>query len=63
MKLVRTLSILSVSIALAAGAFAADKKYKEGSCCDKAQKAGEKCEHPCCVKAEKENKVCEKCNK
>jgi hypothetical protein len=41
----------------------AESKYKEGSCCDKAAKKGEKCQHPCCIDAEKAGKVCEKCNK
>lgn len=39
------------------------KKYTEGSCCDKAQKAGKTCEHKCCVEAEKKGEVCGKCNK
>ena len=52
--------------------FAADKpaavpakaapKYQEGSCCDKATKRGDKCNHPCCVKAAKAAKVCDHCN-
>lgn len=37
-------------------------KYQEGSCCDKATKRGEKCNHPCCVKAAKVAKVCDHCN-
>ncbi len=41
----------------------AEKKFTEGSCCDKAQKAGKECKHPCCAEAAKENKVCTKCNK
>lgn len=41
----------------------ADKKFTEGSCCDKAQKASKECKHPCCVDASKEGKVCTKCNK
>lgn len=44
-------------------AFGEDVKVKEGSCCDKAAKKGEKCAHPCCVKAEADGKVCAKCNK
>ena len=59
----KLLSILAIVAALAGGAIAADKKYKEGGCCDKAAKKGEKCAHPCCVAAEKDGKVCEKCNK
>ena len=52
--------------------FAADKpaaapakvapKYQEGSCCDKATKKGDKCNHPCCVKVAKAGKVCDHCN-
>ena len=38
-------------------------KYTEGSCCDKAEKKGEKCAHKCCQDAEKDGKVCQKCNK
>jgi hypothetical protein len=56
-------TILIASLALAGGAFSEEKKYKEGGCCDKAAKKGEKCAHPCCVAAEKDGKVCEKCNK
>ncbi len=63
MKLTQFLSVLAVSIAMVGSAFAADHKYTAGSCCDKAEKKGEKCAHPCCVAAEKEGKVCEKCNK
>jgi hypothetical protein len=37
-------------------------KYQDGSCCDKAEKKGEKCLHPCCVKAAKDGKVCDHCN-
>ena len=38
-------------------------KFTEGSCCDKAQKAGEKCKHKCCVAATEKGEVCAKCNK
>jgi hypothetical protein len=61
MKLLSLFAV--VSLFTAAAAFGADKKYTEGSCCDKAKKAGKECTHPCCVKAEKEGKVCAKCNK
>ena len=63
MKLTSILSVITISLALAGGAFSAEKKYKDGGCCDKAKKKGEKCAHPCCVAAEKDGKVCEKCNK
>jgi hypothetical protein len=63
MKLTSILTVLAMSCAFAITGLAAEKKYKEGGCCDKAIKGGGKCEHPCCVKAEKDNKVCEKCNK
>ena len=63
MKLTSILTIIVTSLALTTVGFAADKKYKEGGCCDKAAKKSEKCAHPCCVAAEKDNKVCEKCNK
>lgn len=58
-------AVFAVSMAGVAGAKedAPKPKYTEGSCCDKAEKAGKKCEHKCCVAAEKEGKVCEKCNK
>lgn len=59
----RMLSVVLVGLSLAAGSVAAESKYKEGSCCDKAAKKGEKCTHPCCVAAEKAGKVCDKCNK
>jgi hypothetical protein len=53
---------LAFAMALAVSAIAADK-IKEGSCCDKAKKAGKECKHPCCVEASKDGKVCAKCNK
>ena len=62
-KLSFILTIIAMSGALITGAFAVDKKYAEGSCCDKAHKKGEKCTMECCVKAEKDDKVCAKCNK
>ena len=62
MKLTHIFAVLA-ALSLVSGAFAADKKYKEGGCCDKAAKKGEQCKHPCCVAAEKDGKVCEKCNK
>jgi hypothetical protein len=37
-------------------------KFDPNSCCDKAEKAGKKCEHGCCVEAQKGGKVCAKCN-
>ncbi|MBL9145821.1 MAG: hypothetical protein JNM99_19235 [Verrucomicrobiaceae bacterium] len=55
-------AIIVTAFAMAASVFAADAKIKEGSCCDKAKKAGKECSHPCCVKAAKEGKVCAKCN-
>lgn len=63
MKLTSLFSAVIVALALAGGALAAEKKYKEGGCCDKAAKKGEACKHSCCVAAEKDGKVCEKCNK
>lgn len=60
----KTIHILfaMAALALIGTAYAAEKNYKPGGCCDKAAKKGEKCAHPCCVDAEKENKVCAKCN-
>ena len=63
MKLTQLFSAIVVALALAGGAIAADKKYTEGSCCDKAAKAGKECAHPCCVEAAKKGEVCKKCNK
>ncbi len=63
MKLTKILSSLALAIAFTGTILAADVAIKEGSCCDKAKKAGKECTHPCCVKAAKEGKVCEKCNK
>ena len=65
MKLVKSLTALSFAAAmLVSVAMAADEKpkFKDGSCCDKAQKAGKECAHKCCVEAAKDKKVCEKCN-
>ena len=67
MKFIKSmLAFAAVAAICASVAFAADEKkpkYTEGSCCDKAAKAGKTCEHPCCVEAAKDGKVCEKCNK
>jgi hypothetical protein len=68
MKLVRLFAacVFAVSACGIVAHAADDKpkpKYTEGSCCDKADKAGKKCTHKCCQDAEKDNKVCEKCNK
>lgn len=63
MKLVSLFAAVAMGLAFVGGTFAAEKKHKEGSCCDKAAKKGEACKHPCCVAAEKDGKVCEKCNK
>ena len=60
MKLLSLFAVVSLLGSVAV--FGADKKYKEGGCCDKAKKAGKECAHPCCVAAEKEGKVCAKCN-
>jgi type 1 glutamine amidotransferase len=37
-------------------------KFKAGSCCDKAAKAGKTCGHACCKKAAVAGKVCAMCN-
>ena len=63
MKLASLLAAVIMGLAFVGGSIAAEKKYKEGSCCDKAAKKGEACKHPCCVAAEKDGKACEKCNK
>lgn len=60
-KLLSVFAVLSLMGMVSA--FGEDTKVKEGSCCDKAAKKGEKCAHPCCVKAAEESKVCAKCNK
>lgn len=60
-KLLSVFAVLSLLGSVAA--FGADKKYKDGGCCDKAAKKGEKCKHPCCVEAEGKGEVCKKCNK
>ncbi|MEZ0386987.1 MAG: hypothetical protein ACAI34_07975, partial [Verrucomicrobium sp.] len=57
------LTVFSAVALMSAFSLAADSKFKEGGCCDKAAKKGEKCAHPCCVEADKAGKVCEKCNK
>jgi len=62
MKLTKVLTTIAFAFALTAATFAADVKVKEGSCCDKAKKAGKECAHPCCAKAAKDGKVCAKCN-
>lgn len=62
MKLTKILTAVAFAFALTSSVFAADGKIKEGSCCDKAKKAGKECSHPCCVQAAKDGKVCAKCN-
>ncbi|NBV24043.1 MAG: hypothetical protein EBS05_19255 [Proteobacteria bacterium] len=67
MKFVKVLAAVAFAVALSASlALAADKKLegtiKDGSCCDKAKKAGKECAHKCCVEAAKDGKVCAKCN-
>ena len=57
----KKLTIILAALSFVGSAFAVD--IKEGSCCDKAKKAGKDCTHPCCVKAKADGKVCEKCNK
>ncbi len=44
------------------GAKAVMLRFKAGSCCDRAAKAGGACAHPCCVTAASEGKVCATCN-
>jgi hypothetical protein len=67
MKFIKSvLAFAAVAALCASVTFAADDKkpkYTDGSCCDKAAKAGKTCEHKCCVDAAKDGKVCEKCNK
>ncbi len=66
MKLIKILSVVACMIALSASVLSAAElkgKIADGSCCDKAIKAGKECTHPCCVAAAKEGKVCTKCNK
>ena len=55
-------SLLVALVAVAADTKVDTAKFKDGGCCQKADKKGEKCNHPCCVKAAKDAKVCEKCN-
>ena len=67
MRTLTLLVLLPVSMLFAADKPAAAPakvapKYQEGSCCDKATKRGDKCNHPCCVKAAKAAKVCDHCN-
>lgn len=62
MKLIKYLALASVALSLiAVPAFAAPKKVKKDSCCDKAGGA-DKCQHPCCKKAAEKKEICEKCN-
>ena len=63
MKFITTLAAVAFLGAMTLGAAELKGKIKEGSCCDKAIKAGKTCEHPCCVEAAKDGKVCAKCNK
>ena len=61
-KLLLALSRAFTLVAVAADTKVDTSKFKDGGCCQKADKKGEKCNHPCCVKAAKDSKVCEKCN-
>jgi hypothetical protein len=61
MKLIKSLTVIAIAVALMSGpAFAAEGKK---SCCEKAKAEGKDCAHQCCVDAKKDGKVCEKCNK
>ena len=59
----KILTAIALAFTMTGSIFAADGKITEGSCCDKAKKAGKDCAHPCCVAAAKDSKVCAKCNK
>ncbi|MFN7137894.1 MAG: hypothetical protein ACK4UN_00990 [Limisphaerales bacterium] len=59
MKLIKSLSVLAVAVALTFGASSASAV----SCCVKAKAGGKDCAHPCCVTARGEEKTCEKCQK
>ena len=61
-KLLLPLLLVCSLVAFAADTNVDNAKFKDGGCCQKADKKGEKCNHPCCVKAAKDGKVCEKCN-
>lgn len=61
-KLILPLLLVCSLVAFAADTKIDPSKFKEGGCCQKAAKTGDKCNHPCCVKAAKDGKVCEKCN-
>ena len=64
MKFVMTIAATLIAAgALMAAESKLEGKIKEGSCCDKATKAGKVCAHKCCVEAAKDKKVCAKCNK
>ena len=58
----KILTAIALAFTMTGSIFAADGKITDGSCCDKAKKAGKECAHPCCVTATKEGKVCAKCN-
>lgn len=60
MKLVRLCALLALGLALAF-AFADAAEAKKARCCEKAEKAGKKCDHVCCIEAAKQSKQCEKC--
>ncbi|NBV79972.1 MAG: hypothetical protein EBR62_08965 [Verrucomicrobia bacterium] len=61
-KLILPLLLVCSLVAFAADTKVDTSKFKDGGCCQKADKKGEKCNHPCCAKAAKDGKVCEKCN-
>jgi hypothetical protein len=61
MKLIKSLTVFTIVMALGASLAFADDTHKQGGCCKKASKEGKTCEHPCCVEAAKNGKECEKC--
>ncbi len=64
MKSIRVLLVLTfVSFFTTAFVRAEEAKKESGkaACCQKAEKAGEKCSHECCEAAAKGGKNCEKC--
>ena len=58
MKLIKTLSAITLALAVLAGPVMA----AEQTCCEKAAAEGKECTHKCCVAAHKDGKSCEKCN-
>ncbi|MBP6864830.1 MAG: hypothetical protein NDI75_15900 [Candidatus Didemnitutus sp.] len=60
MRTLRLCALLALGLAFGY-TFGEAAEGQKAKCCQKAEKAGKKCDHACCVEAAKDGKQCEKC--